>query len=274
MSAPGRPEVVYRRAQPEGTSVWARSHAEDAVGAELRRARIAAGWTQRDLALRAGVHQPQVVRAERGDDIQVSLLVRLARPLGFVARLGLPAADNHADPAASPVRDRVGANIDSWRAAWPQIDPEVFAILARLAEGGRQVTSATQQSAALHGMTGREMVVLGALRRKGPPFESTPTGLKQFLWLSLPGLKKRVDRLQALGMVTRVDNPSDRRGLMVRLTPRGHAVLDDVVMHAPATVYRALLDMAPAERTQLSGLLADLLARADNLVHADKLPAP
>jgi DNA-binding MarR family transcriptional regulator len=30
-------------------------------------------------------------------------------------------------------------------------------------------------------------------------------------------LKKHVDRLQALGMVTRVDNPSDRHGLRLRL---------------------------------------------------------
>ena len=102
------------------------------------------------------------------------------------------------------------------------------------------------------------------LRRKGPPYESTPTGLKQLLWLSLPGLKKRLDRLVALGMVTRVSNPRDRRSFVVRLTERGHAALDDLVAHPQALVYRALIEMAPAERAQLSGLLRELLGRVDD----------
>jgi DNA-binding MarR family transcriptional regulator len=107
------------------------------------------------------------------------------------------------------------------------------------------------------------MIVLGALRRTGPPYESTPTGLKRLLWMSLPGLKKRLDRLEALGMVTRVDNPRDRRGQMVRLTDRGHAALDDLVAHPQATVYQALLQMPPAQRSQLSLLLRDLLAQLE-----------
>jgi DNA-binding MarR family transcriptional regulator len=126
------------------------------------------------------------------------------------------------------------------------------------------VERAIERTAALHGMSGREMIVLGTLRRKGPPYESTPTGLKQLLWLSLPGLKKRLDRLEALGMVTRVSNPRDRRGQMVRLTPRGHAALDDLVAHPQAVVYRTLLKMPKAQLAQLSGLLRDLLAQLES----------
>ena len=103
--------------------------------------------------------------------------------------------------------------------------------------------------------------MLGALRRSGPPYESTPTGLRHLLWLSLPGLKKRLDRLEALGMVTRASNPRDRRGLVVCLTPQGHAALEDLVTHPQAIVYRALLEMAPGERSQLSASLRDLLMR-------------
>src|SRR5438270_4105107 len=214
------------------------------VAAMLKQARLAAGWSQRELARRAGVHQPQVVRAERGEDLQLSLLARLAEPLGLAPAL------SSSQPAVR--HDRIDEHFETWRAAWPQVDPEIFAVFTRLAHAGRHVDAAIERTAALHGMTGREMIVLGSLRRKGPPYESTPTGLKQLLWLSLPGLKKRLDRLEALGMVTRVSNPSDRRGFMVRLTERGHAALDDLVTHPRAVVYRALLDMAPAVRAQLS----------------------
>jgi DNA-binding MarR family transcriptional regulator/DNA-binding XRE family transcriptional regulator len=236
------------------------------VGAILKQARIAAGWTQRELARRAGVHQPQIARIERGEDMQVSLFARIARPLGLAPGLVLPLARD-ATPAA---HDSVDANVETWRAAWPQVDPEVFAVLARLTQAGRHVEQATGRMAALHGMSGREVMVLGALRRKGAPYESTPTGLKQLLWLSLPGLKKRLDRLEALGMVTRVSNPHDRRGLMVRLTERGHGALDDLVMHPHAIVYRALLEMSPAERSRLSGLLRDLLVRLDQEATLDR----
>ena len=234
----------------------------DSIGAMLKRARLAAGWSQRELAHRAGVHQPQVARIERGEDLQVSLLTRIACPLGLSPGLTLPMAGG-ALRAAAPADDRIDANVETWRAAWPQVDPQVFAVMARLTQAGRHVEAAIERMAALHGMSGREIVVLGALRRKGAPYESTPTGLKDLLWLSLPGLKKRLDRVEALGMVTRVSNPHDRRGLMVRLTARGHAALDDLVMHPQSVVYRALLDMVPAQRLQLSALLRDLLAQLD-----------
>ena len=230
----------------------------DSVGAMLRQARLAAGWTQRELARRAGMHQPQIARLERGDDVQVSLLARVAQPLGLTPALQAPQGQSDEAPAAG---DSVADNLASWRAAWPQVDPEVFAVIARLRHAGTHVDQEIERTAALHGMTGREVIVLGTLRRKGPPYESTPTGLKHLLWLSLPGLKKRLDRLLDLGMVTRVSNPLDRRGFMVRLTPRGHAALDDLVTHPQATVYQALLDMAPAQRELLSRLLRDLLVR-------------
>ncbi|WP_280155455.1 helix-turn-helix domain-containing protein [Piscinibacter sp. XHJ-5] len=230
------------------------SERDDCAGVALKQARLAAGLTQRELARRAGVHQPQVARLERGEDVQVSLLTRVAAPLGLVPGLvRLQAVDGS--------RDIVEANVDTWRVAWPQVDPQVFAILARLAQAGRHVEKAIERTAALHGMSGREVVVLGALRRSGPPYESTPTGLKHLLWLSLPGLKKRLDRLEALGMVTRASNPRDRRGLVVRLTPKGHAALEDLVTHPQAIVYRALLEMAPGDRSQLSASLRDLLVR-------------
>src|SRR5687767_11963139 len=96
-----------------------------------RRARLAEGWRQRQLARRARVHQPQIARVERGEAAGHALIARIARPLGLVP--GLVAA---AQPAPSqpqqPAHDNIDANVETWRAAWPEVDPEVFAILTRL----------------------------------------------------------------------------------------------------------------------------------------------
>jgi len=236
----------------------------DRIADSLRAARAAAGWSQRELAERAGLHQPQVARAEGGGDLLLSQLARLAGPLGLTPCL----ARNAPEPSAA--EDDNDASIQGWQSEWPMVDPQVFIVLARLARAGSHVESATQKTAAVHGMNSSEIRVLGALRRIGAPYESTPTGLRKRLYLSLPGLKKQLDHLTALGMVTRVTNPQDRRGLVVRLTERGHQALNDLITHPQATMYQALLDMPAAQRNQLSGLLSQLLSRLD--AEAEGLP--
>jgi len=236
-------------------------------GATLRRARESAGWSQRELARRAGVHQPQVVRAERGEDMQLSVLARIAAPLGLAPGLVATARRADAEPSSAPVQaalhDAVEDSYDSWRATWPEVDPEVFTVLARLLRAGRHVEAAIEHIAGLHGLVTGDVVVLGALRRSGAPYESTPTMLKRLLWISLPGLKKRLDRLESLGFIVRSDNPRDGRGLVVRATAAGLSVVDDMVAHSPERIWLTLRQMPPADLAQLSARLRSLLARLE-----------
>ncbi len=51
------------------------------IGAVIRRARRAIGWSQRDLAHRAGIGQSHVLRVEQGTDIRLSTLQKLADAL-------------------------------------------------------------------------------------------------------------------------------------------------------------------------------------------------
>lgn len=52
------------------------------MGKTIRRARRAMGWTQRELAQRAGMGQSHVLRVEQGSDVRLSTLQRLADALG------------------------------------------------------------------------------------------------------------------------------------------------------------------------------------------------
>ena len=52
------------------------------MGKTIRRARRAMGWTQRELASRAGMGQSHVLRVEQGSDVRLSTLQRLADALG------------------------------------------------------------------------------------------------------------------------------------------------------------------------------------------------
>jgi transcriptional regulator with XRE-family HTH domain len=52
------------------------------IGNTIRRARRAMGWTQRELAQRAGMGQSHVLRVEQGGDVRLSTVQRLAEALG------------------------------------------------------------------------------------------------------------------------------------------------------------------------------------------------
>src|SRR5262249_27909045 len=79
-----------------------------------------------------------------------------------------------------------------------------------------------------HGLTGADFVVLAALRRSGAPYRLTPTALSRSMMVSSGGTTKRLDRLEAQGLIRRDPDPDDRRGTLVTLTDTGLATIETV----------------------------------------------
>lgn len=69
------------------TSVWRMAKTlPEQFGSNVRTARLAAGWTQEDLAHATGLATVQVSRIERGRrEVRISTLVRLMRALNVSA---------------------------------------------------------------------------------------------------------------------------------------------------------------------------------------------
>ncbi|MCD9622889.1 MarR family winged helix-turn-helix transcriptional regulator [Rhabdothermincola salaria] len=63
--------------------------------------------------------------------------------------------------------------------------------------------------------------VLRVLEYEGPKAALTPTRLADILVRTTGGMTKTIDRLERRGVVSRGPDPTDRRGVLVRLTPRG-----------------------------------------------------
>jgi DNA-binding MarR family transcriptional regulator len=78
-----------------------------------------------------------------------------------------------------------------------------------------------------------DYAVLAALRRAGAPYELAPNHLYTALERSSGGMTKMLKRLENLGLVKRVNDPLDRRGKLVRLTPKGK--------HVEAEAFQAFL---------------------------------
>lgn len=75
-------------------------------------------------------------------------------------------------------------------------------------------------------LSANDMRVLLALRRLGPPFAMRPTDLFRALLVTSGAITKQVDRLSALGLVTRVPDPSYQRGFLIRITKSGMKMAD------------------------------------------------
>lgn len=70
-------------------SVWQNGAMQLSVGAAIRERREAQGWSQAELAQRAGVNPETVNRAEHGSNVTVDKLLQITRALGAELELTL-----------------------------------------------------------------------------------------------------------------------------------------------------------------------------------------
>ena len=81
---------------PTGTSGESTAAVEPTLGEQVRQLRVAAGLTQRELALRIGSTQPAVARLEAGlRTPTLTTLERVAQALGQDLMLLLPCRDRN-----------------------------------------------------------------------------------------------------------------------------------------------------------------------------------
>ncbi|WP_181701253.1 MarR family winged helix-turn-helix transcriptional regulator [Chthonobacter albigriseus] len=156
--------------------------------------------------------------------------------------------------------DRAARAIMQWQAERPDLDPSPMAVLGRLSEAA---TLAREQQAAVFarfGLQPGEFDVLATLRRSGQPHALTPTALYEATMVTSGAMTGRIDRLEAAGLVARSPHPEDRRGTVVRLTPKGLALIDEAVTAHVDNEHRMLGGLSPSDRTALADLLARLIA--------------
>jgi len=109
-----------------------------------------------------------------------------------------------------------------------------------------------------HGLQPGEFDVLATLRRAGDPHALSPTALYEATMVTSGAMTGRIDRLERVGLVARNPDPSDRRSVLVGLTPDGLARIDRLIKMHVANEQRLLAGLSEVEQTQLLGLLNKL----------------
>ena len=108
------------------------------------------------------------------------------------------------------------------------------------------------------GLQEGEFDVLATLRRSGAPFTLSPTQLYEAMMLSSGGMTARLNRMEKRGLIARLPNPEDRRGVLVQLTDQGHNLIERAVALHAENETRLLSSLRPDEQDQLNNLLQKL----------------
>lgn len=162
--------------------------------------------------------------------------------------------------ASPPVeQDHVDDFLSRIHLAYPDLDLEVEGIVDRIGGINRRINRMLDETLAEFGLDMGEYKVLNSLTQKGPPHRSTPGRLAKRMELSSGAMTNRLDRLEEAGLVRRVPDPEDRRGVLVELTDAGKAAWEQSVSAQAEKESLIAAALSAQEKQQLNVLLRRLM---------------
>ena len=158
------------------------------------------------------------------------------------------------------MQDEVDELVEAWRRERADLDLTPVEVFSRIGRLARHLDLARRTAFAAHDIESWEFDVLAALRRAGGDYQLSPGRLIKETLVTSGTMTNRVDRLAARGLVERLPDPHDRRGVLVRLTGAGRVTVDGAFEALLDAERQLLADLPAKDRTQLAALLLTLMA--------------
>ncbi|EAA6843831.1 MarR family transcriptional regulator [Salmonella enterica subsp. enterica serovar Pensacola] len=154
--------------------------------------------------------------------------------------------------------DFVDNLIQEWLDTFPSLNLSGLPVIARIVRMSHYISQFVDSNLARYNLNVGEFEVLAALARN-PDRQLSPKELQKKILISSGGLSNRINRLEEKKYIVRIPDPSDRRGVIVRITPEGRKLtLEAVVTHV--AIEEALIQGLDIEdREQLARLLKKLI---------------
>ncbi|HLS33939.1 MAG TPA: MarR family winged helix-turn-helix transcriptional regulator [Brevibacterium sp.] len=160
-------------------------------------------------------------------------------------------------------QDEVDRIVAAWGRERPDLDPRPLHVFSRISRLSRRLDLARRRVFIDHELEGWEFDVMSALRRAGEPYQLTAGRLLNETLVSSGTMTNRIDRMVAHGLVVRAVGTTDRRVVLVRLTPLGKRKVDAAMADLLESEHELLGELEPAEAELLSSLLRRLLLPLD-----------
>lgn len=137
-------------------------------------------------------------------------------------------------------------------------------VIARLHRLAAHLTAELLPVYAQFGLGEGEFDVLATLRRSGAPYELAPGELARYTMVTTGAVSKRLDRLEAAGLISRRPSEADGRGRYVALTTAGHKLIDEAYAAHMRNEARLVGTLSPDDRASLERLLSTWLGQFEN----------
>jgi DNA-binding MarR family transcriptional regulator len=160
--------------------------------------------------------------------------------------------------------DHVSIILAQWAAERPDLDVSPMGIVGRISRLSLVVEKELESVFAQFGLNHWSFDMLATLRRAGTPYRLSPTELFRSMMVTSGTMTNRIDRLTEKGLVRRIPDPEDRRGILVELTERGCTLVDVALTSHVENEARLLQPLSTEERYTLSVLLRKWLSSIEH----------
>jgi DNA-binding MarR family transcriptional regulator len=159
--------------------------------------------------------------------------------------------------------DEVDRIVAAWREERPDLDFSPLEVLSRVGRLSRILDRERRRAFSRSELEVWEFDVLAALRRAGKPYQMSPKALLQQTLVSSGTMTNRIDRLVERGLVQRLEDPNDGRGVLVEMTSAGLTRVDAAITRL-VDAEAGLLDTLPkSEQKRLAVALRSLSLTLD-----------
>lgn len=170
-----------------------------------------------------------------------------------------PAGNGDKVAARGAAKDSVDLSVPTFVARFPAIDSDVEGAVSRISAFGKHISRTFEQTLAGHGLNQGEYRLLIRLASR-PGGEAMSAGeLSRAQLLSSGAMTNRLDRLESAGLVRRVRDPRDRRGVLVELTGEGRRRIDHAVSEQAQREIEVLAALSRTELVTLNKLMRKIL---------------
>jgi DNA-binding MarR family transcriptional regulator len=162
-------------------------------------------------------------------------------------------------PAATVPGDSIDFCTVDITSRYAEIDPDVEGVVDRMSAINKHVQRAFDDTLAGHGINHGDYKLLLRLATRDEAHRISAGELGRMLMLSSGAMTNRLDRLESAGLIRRVPDPRDRRGVLVELTPTGESTIDNAVIEQAAKEKDVLGALGRGDLATLNALLRRVL---------------
>lgn len=134
--------------------------------------------------------------------------------------------------------------VNQWRNELGSKASEALLMGIRIRRIGMLIDRVLIEHCSALGIKHSEFILLMALRRIGEPYALRPSDILRMHSVTSGTATYRIDKLAAQDLAERVDDPQDRRSFLIRLTPNGRRIVDEILTRTDALFRKELEAMA------------------------------